>query len=240
MKTTLCIMNAAAAVFLGIVLGGILSGAVVSVLIVNGAIAGLSNTAISMVVLAPAVLLGAAGAFLELTCARYRVVAFFQGSLLRKSAVILGLFLAVIGGVMLSRRINKAASGEYRSLAGEIVRKIALSGGTGPAVEIANRPPVDCAVVAEGYALTERALVNTGKVDKMPARSIARGNIENEGVYLYLVRNNRVVAAARFGPDITVDNRVMLVPGAAVLRFPVRRAKPSGPGRRELLLITQQ
>src|SRR5438552_1368742 len=63
-----------------------------------------------------------------------------------------------------------------------------------PSWSLINEPPVDLVLLSEGYSLPSEALAATGQVSSALAKRLAAHNTDNDGVFLQLAQDERVVA----------------------------------------------
>ncbi|HBU69143.1 MAG TPA: hypothetical protein DEE98_02035 [Elusimicrobia bacterium] len=132
--------------------------------------------------------------------------------------------IACILIVFMLRKIEHNSNTKYRDYANEIVQNLAAV-RTGTTITIPNRFNIQYLILTEGYSLSEQFLMQTGKVDQGLAKSIAKYNQENDGVFLLLVKNRKVVALKQFPGKFNLHNKAYVVQSQNQFSFKVEQDK---------------
>ena len=144
--------------------------------------------------------------YLEHNILKWKVVHYFRGNVFRKLVLYAGTTFLAVALLLSWGLIHEYRYGMYDDYATELVHaleKTALNGEQNLTID--NRYGVDSILFLPGYGVPKEALLKTGIVDANIVDTIADRNRFNEGITLYLVKENKVVAAERFVRDVYFD-----------------------------------
>jgi hypothetical protein len=210
-----------AGLFFGSFAAGIIALAVFKYPLLTGYF---TNTTFNLALLAAILSGGTVGIYMEFKKNTNKVIRFFQGSVIKKTALLLTAYFFIRFVLILDSAVHKHIYGKYELFATEIAKTVSdgiSSGNLTP--EIDNRLKIDYVLVTEAYSLTEENLLKTGKISEKLAKSMAQRNASTEGTYLHIAKNDKVMAVAVLKPGIDVENRFHLTQTGSKIRFYVRR-----------------
>lgn len=140
-----------------------------------------------------------------------RIILFFQRKVLRKILLICGILLIFVCGFYFPRQIHKLRYTAYEKFAGNIVALVSNSVSSGNmAAVISNELDIDYLLVVGGYDIPRKELSDVWRFNDALINEIEKKNPRADGVYIHLIKSNKVVSVKSFTGRIDIEGKYLV------------------------------
>ncbi|MFH1283491.1 MAG: hypothetical protein ABII27_07480, partial [bacterium] len=207
MTMILRLLNAIIAFLLGSFLGFMVVGVFIGVLFIYPVFLDyFSNTGFNLLAISIIIVSGAYFIMLEFGKSNNRMIVYFQGSVLKKILLFVGIIFVISSAIIVPLQIHKMIYGKYEIFAIEIADELENTVRKKEEIMVIdNKQNIDSILIVRGYGIPEAEILRTGIIDKNMVDKIAAINEWNEGIFLYLIKGKRLMVVQQIPWNVNFD-----------------------------------